>query len=130
MLLQESANQIKCTAYNGYKVALISTTNDPYVIMQYAGTNGVNYSITTEDIIDRYKKWDAAYGIQVIAIDDGLCQCILVRPPADFTALADEVYAFCPYVVDQGTDTVEQLAAEIERTGTIYLCGIKHSRTL
>ena len=37
------------------------------------------------------------------------------------TAFAREVYAFCPDVVDQGTETVEALAAEMKQENTVYL---------
>jgi hypothetical protein len=31
------------------------------------------------------------------------------------------IYYFCPDVVEQGAETVEALAEEMQRTGTIYL---------
>ena len=44
-----------------------------------------------------------------------------VNPPKDFTLFAKEVYDFCPDVVDQGTETVDALAKEMQRTNTLYL---------
>jgi hypothetical protein len=35
--------------------------------------------------------------------------------------MVNEVYEFCPDVVDQGTDTVEGLESEIKKSGTIFL---------
>lgn len=108
-------------AYNGYKVGLISTTSDPYSIMEYAGTNGVNYDIETKDIIDRYKKWDNEFGIRPVGIGFDFCECEIVNKNIDYIRLANEVYEFCPDVVEQGTETVELLAEEMKRTGTIFL---------
>lgn len=107
--------------HNGYKVGLVGTTSNPYSIMEYAGTNGANYDIETKDIIDRYKKWDNEFGIRPIGIGFDFCECEIVNKNIDYKRLANEVYEFCPDVVEQGTETVELLAEEMERTSTIYL---------
>lgn len=89
--------------------------------MEYAETNGSNYSIETKDIIQKYRKWDNEFGVTPIGIGFDFCECLIIKKNIDFKKLADEVYEFCPDVVDQGTDTVEALAEEMKRTGTIYL---------
>ena len=43
------------------------------------------------------------------------------KPPADWMALAREVYEFCPDIVDQGTETVERLAYEMRVTNELFL---------
>jgi hypothetical protein len=107
-------------AYNGYKVAVVNNP-DPYAIMKYAGTNGLNYDITTEDIIAKYKKWDSEFGIRIIGIGPDFCECQIVNTDIDYPKLAEEVYEFCSDVVEQGTETVEKLAEEMEASETIYL---------
>ncbi len=108
-------------AHNGYKVGLIGTASDPYQIMEYAETNGANYDIETKDIIEKYKKWDKEFGIKPISIGFDFCECEIVNKNIDYKKLANEVYKFCPDVVEQGTETVELLEEEMKRTGTIYL---------
>ncbi|HEX6428691.1 MAG TPA: DUF4253 domain-containing protein [Niastella sp.] len=108
-------------AHNGYKVALIGTTSDPYKVMEYAYTNGMNYNIETKDIIEKYKKWDKEFGINPIAIGFDFCECEIINKDIDYKKLADEVYEFCHDVVDQGTGSVELLEEEMKRTGTIFL---------
>jgi hypothetical protein len=108
-------------AHNGFKVALTAATSDPYKLMEYTGTNGDNYDIGTKDIIEKYKKWDSEFGITTTAIGFDFCECSISNKDIDYKKLADEVYEFCPDVVDQGTETVEALEEEMRRTGTIYL---------
>ncbi len=108
-------------AHNGYKVALTGATADPYKLIEFAETNGVNYDIEPADIIDKYKKWNSEFGITPIAIGFDFCECQIKNKNIDYKKLAEEVYEFCPDVVEQGTETVEALEEEIRRTGRIYL---------
>ncbi|MEZ4776929.1 MAG: DUF4253 domain-containing protein [Bacteroidia bacterium] len=108
-------------AQNGYIVGLTGATSDPYKLMEKAETNGMNYDIETKHIIEKYKKWDNTFGIIPISIGFDFCECQIKNTDIDYKALAQEVYEFCPDVVDQGTETVEALEAEIKRTGRIYL---------
>jgi hypothetical protein len=94
---------------------------DPYQIMEYAETNGANHDIETTDIISKYKEWDERFGILPIAIGFDFCECEIINKDIDYTELANEVYGFCPDVVEQGTETVEALAAEMKENGTIFL---------
>jgi len=106
----------------GFKIGLTGVTSDPYKLMEYAETNGVNYNIETKDIIEKYKKWDKEFGIIPIGIGFDFCECkIKNTKDIDFKKLANEVYEFCPDAVDQGTETVEALEEEIKRTGIIFL---------
>ncbi|MCF8254131.1 MAG: DUF4253 domain-containing protein [Bacteroidia bacterium] len=108
-------------AQNGYIVGLTGATSDPYKLMELAETNGINYDIETNNIIERYKKWDNEFGIIPIGIGPDFCECKIKNRNIDFKKLAQEVYEFCPDVVDQGTETVDALEEEMKRTGTIYL---------
>ncbi len=112
---------IAAIANNGYKVGLTGATSDPYKLMELAETNGLNYDIETSHIIEKYKKWDAEFGITPIAIGFDFCECQIKNKNIDYKKLAEEVYEFCPDVVEQGVETVEALEEDMRKTGTIYL---------
>jgi hypothetical protein len=38
----------------------------------------------------------------------------------DVEAMAKRMYAFCPDIVDQGTNTVEALARELKETNALF----------
>ncbi len=102
-------------------LCLTSKTNDPYKVMKFTKTNGVNYDIVTKDIIAKYKKWDKEFGIRIIAIGMDFCECEIINRDIDYTKLAKEVFEFCPDVVEQGTETVERLEEAMRVEGTIFL---------
>ncbi len=105
----------------GYIVGLTGATSDPYTLMEYAETNGINYEIETKDIVEKFKKWDSEFGVIPIGIGFDYCECQIKNTNIDFKKLAQEVYEFCPDVVDQGTQTIDALEEELRRTKTIYL---------
>lgn len=86
---------------------------DSYEVMRKLRTNGDNYRLPTEAVIARVKEWDARYGVRVVGIGFDWLTVELVHLPADMLAFTQELYAFCPDLVDQGLFTVEELAPEI-----------------
>ena len=85
------------------------------------GTNGWNFDISPEQVIAKLKAWDATFGLRYVGVGFDWVEARFKRQPDDMAACAAEVYAFCPDVVDQGTDTVEALAAEMKADNTLYL---------
>lgn len=106
----------------GYRVGILGATTDPYEIIRLTETHGTNHGIMTGDIIKKLKKWDAGFGIRIFGIGFNFCECEIINKDIDYMALAEEIYPFCPDVVDQGTTTTTaDLAEEIKRTGCIFL---------
>ncbi len=60
-------------------------------------------------------------GLTVIGAGLDWTEARITRPPADMLPFARAVYQFSPDVVDQGTGSVEELAKEMRRSGTVYL---------
>jgi hypothetical protein len=96
-------------------------TSDPYDMLRTMGTNGWNYDISPDMVIARLKKWDAEFGLVLSGVGFDWMEAQFKRQPANMLEYANEVYAFCPDVVDQGTETVEALAKEMKRTNTLFL---------
>lgn len=106
---------------NGLQIGILKGITDPYVIMQLAETNGANHDLLTNDIIEQLKKWDVRFGIRITGIGFDFCECTILNKDIDYSNLAQEIYQFCPDVVDQGTETLEALVEELKRTGSIFL---------
>jgi len=94
---------------------------DQYEMLRVMQTNGWNYDISPETVIERVKLWDSRYGLDIYGAAFDWLEARFERAPADMMAFAREVYEFCPDVVDQGTETVEALANEMARTNSVYL---------
>lgn len=94
---------------------------DPYDVLRLLGTNGWNYGIGPWAVADWLKTWDGRVGLTVIGAGFDWTEARITRPPADMLPFARAVYQFCPDVVDQGTGSVEELAKEMKKSGTVYL---------
>ncbi|MEZ5650856.1 MAG: DUF4253 domain-containing protein [Burkholderiaceae bacterium] len=90
-------------------------------ILRVAASDAVNYDMGTEDLIARLQRWDKDIGIDIYAAQTDLIQLRLKSLPNDVGAFAQEVYSFCPDIVDQGAGSLHELASEIERTKELTL---------
>lgn len=106
---------------NEYKIGFIVNTSDPFEVIEFYQTNGANYDIETKDIIRKLQKWHSEFGIKIISIGLDFCECEILNKNIDYKKLADEVYEFCPDIVEQGTETIEELENELKKTGRIFL---------
>jgi hypothetical protein len=102
------------------KVAAIKSA-DQFDILVAMQTDGINYDIDNAAVLAKLKAWNAKYPFEIVGAGLDWMEARFVKRPADMLAFAEEVYEFCPDVVDQGTDTVKALAAEMKRTNTLYL---------
>lgn len=100
-------------------VAVLKTT-DKYAVLKQIETDGINYEITNDSLISIIKQFDKQYSLELIGASGDWCEFVVHNEPANWTAFAQQVYKFCPDVVDQGTGTVEELAKEMEQTKRLY----------
>jgi hypothetical protein len=91
---------------------------DKYDQLRDLGTNGVNYDIDTQEIIRRLKEWDEKFGVTLSEIGADRVTVSFTDLPDDLGELANEIYEFCPDVVDQGfgcfSDFVEAAETQAE----------------
>lgn len=101
------------------RLAIVSGT-DPYGFLRIVRIDGINYDLEHEAVVAKLREWDGRYGLDYLGAGLDWVNARFRTPPSDMAAFAQEVYAFCPDVVDQGTETVERLADEMRRSGTLY----------
>lgn len=77
--------------------------------------------MTLKILLKNTKKWDNQFGLYPIGIGKDFCDFEIINKVLDYKILAEEVYAFSPDVVDQGTETVDRLKKEMEKNGRIFL---------
>jgi hypothetical protein len=133
---QTVARELRRTAGRGYVVFIseqsfgigdkpdsvsIVKTADPMEVVRLMGTDGANYDLDNAAVIARLRQWDTRYGLILTGAGPDWMQADFRHPPRDMRAFAQEVYRLCPDVVDQGTESVEALAAEMTRTNSVYL---------
>lgn len=106
--------------FQGVEV-VVAIGDSQFDILRLVRTNGTNYDLDTEDIIVKLMQYDSADGIRIFHAETDVVAFDLLRTPDDMMAFANDVYAFCPDIVDQGVGDVEKLAEAIEAEGTVYL---------
>lgn len=100
-------------------LAILKTT-DKYEILNHIQTNGINYGIDTDSLITIIRGFDENYSLELIGASGDWCEFIVNNPNTDWEKLANEAYAVCPDVVDQGTGTVKALERELKRVKRLY----------
>ncbi len=95
--------------------------DDMFEVIRVMGTNGWNYDISPQMVTERLRRWDRDYGLTLHGAGFDWLEASFQRPPADMRKFAEEVYAFCPDVVDQGTESVEELARQMKQSNVLYL---------
>ena len=90
---------------------------DKYQLVREVGTNSDNYELSTEDLIEQFKDWDAKYGIELSDITFDSVTVTFNNLPEDLTDLAVEIYEFCPDTIDQHFGCMAEAIAITEGFG-------------
>jgi hypothetical protein len=102
------------------KIGVLKGT-DQYAILRVMHTDGDQYGITHQDVIERLKEWEKSVPFDIIGADFNWVELEFKKVPANLKSFTEEVYDFCPDAVDQGPGTPEALAREIQQTKRLFL---------
>ncbi len=94
---------------------------DQYEILRIMHTDGDEYDITNQDVIDRLKEWEKISSFDIIGADNDWVELEFKTLPRDLKAFVEEVYDFAPDAVDEGPGTVNGLMKEIQQTKRLFL---------
>ena len=90
-------------------------------ILRHARTDACNYELQTEDIIRKLQDYDEQFGIDIFHAESDLVEFDLKTEPPDPETLAEDLYEFCPDLIDQGVGDLNDLAEELIHTRRISL---------
>jgi hypothetical protein len=102
------------------KIGILKGT-DQYEILRIMHTNGDDYDISNQDVIDRLKEWEILSPFDIIGADNDWVEIEFRSLPKDMTAFAEEVYDFCPDALDKGPGSIGELAKDIQKTKKLFL---------
>lgn len=102
------------------KIGILKGT-DQYEILRTMHSDGDDYDISNEDVIDRLKEWEKIASFDIIGAGSDWVEIEFRMLPKDLKSFAGEVYDFSPDAVDQGPGSVEGLAKEIQKTNRLFL---------
>ena len=100
---------------------VIAEGKSQFDILKLAQFNGANYGLETEDIIAKLKTYDKQYGIDIFHAEFDTIEFILNTIPKNLTKFCEDLYDFCPDIVDQGIGSIEELEEDIIMRGEVFL---------
>lgn len=95
--------------------------NDQFDIVRAMRTNAFEYSLKTEDIVNKLKEWHERWGLKILGAEYDWVDAIFINQPENMLEFANEVYEFSPDVVMQITGSEEELAHIMEESNSVYL---------
>jgi hypothetical protein len=102
------------------KIGILKGT-DQYEILRIMHSDGDDYDISNQDVIDRLKEWEIHSPFDILGADVDWVEIEFKTLPKDLKAFTEEVYDFCPDAVDQGPGSTAELAKEIQKTKKLFL---------
>ncbi len=102
------------------KICVIKS-KDKYESLRIFKTNGSNYGFDTEEVIEKLKKWDSLYGIEIKGVDKDWVYITLNKLPSNLNDFSKEIYEFCPDTVEQGVGSISSLKILIQERKEIFL---------
>jgi hypothetical protein len=87
------------------KTIVVAPTTDQFEILRYERTDGANYDIWTEDIIEKLKTLDEEFGIEITGATIAGVEFLLKRIPTGEEArkLGVRLLEFCPDLYEAPT---------------------------
>jgi hypothetical protein len=98
--------------HDGKVEVVLGKGESQFDILRLARVEACNHDMDTEDLIHRLQSWHRCCGVDIIAAETDTIELSLERLPVDPWAFANEVYEFCPDIVDQGVGSVDVLRAK------------------
>lgn len=90
-------------------------------ILEIAKSDAVNFDMDTKDLIHKLKQYDAMYGIDIFHAETDTIEFTLRTLPKDMKSFCEDLYKFCPDIVDQGAGTLNDLEKQITESKSVYL---------
>lgn len=93
-------------SHENNEISIMKTQNQ-YEVIRKMKTNGANYRLSTQDIIDKLKNIFERFPFIVIGAGIDWVEAVFLEKPDEMLILAKEIRQFCPDIVTQGTKTVK-----------------------
>jgi hypothetical protein len=87
---------------------------DPFRAVRKAKTSAPNYDLDTDAIIAKLQAWSTLCQFRVTSAKDDALELEFDTLPTDLDAFIQDLYAFCPDIVDQGTACVPDMVESMD----------------
>jgi hypothetical protein len=90
---------------------------DRFDCLRVMATNGVNYDLSTDDIVARLEDWAKRCDFEVDGAAPDWVALRFMTLPDDIDGFVSEIYDFCPDTIDQHFGCFEEMADAFEEMG-------------
>ena len=98
-----------------YDLAIIKA-EDQFEAVKIVGTNGLNYDISNEKVIEKLKIWHKEAKLIITVIDYNRVEAYMKRKPKNLENFTSEIIEFCPAIIGTGySNQSEMISAYKEK---------------
>jgi hypothetical protein len=101
----------------------LATIDQPWHLPAVLKNGGWNECPSAEVQCAYFRDWQERFGAEITGVSSDVIECIVTKPPKDRASaieLAWEQYWFCNDIVDQGCETISNLAATLLNSNYWY----------
>lgn len=98
-------------------------TPHAYEVPAFVGYGGWNECPEAAVHVALHARWQSQFGAEIACLSSDVIECTVSRPPStreEARQLAREQYIYCPDIVQQGVETIENLAATLMASRAWY----------
>ncbi len=102
--------------------ARVNASNSSEVMLSFK-YGGWNDCPSTEEHMAIWKYWEEKYGAKIVGVGNDVIEAYVERPPQtkeEAMQLAFEQYYYCSDIVDQGCESISNLAAALQKSSVWY----------
>mgnify|MGYP000058812300 CR=1 FL=1 len=103
-----------------YDIAIVRAENQ-FEVLKRVETQAPNYDISNQKIIDKLKEWDKEVNFKMVVADEDRFEALMLNKPKDLKKFAQEVYEFCPDVIDQGYGSMKDMLKDYKENNYFWL---------
>lgn len=103
-----------------YDIAIVQAKNQ-FEVIKRVETRAPNYDISNQKIIDKLKIWDKEVSFKILVVDNNRVEAFMLNKPKDLKKFAQEIYEFCPEVIDTGYGSMETMLKDYKENNYFWL---------
>lgn len=106
--------------HDGVEV-VVGLGSSQFDILRIAQSDAINYGMKTENLIEKLQEYDRNFGINIFHAETDTVEFEILSMSANLTSFAEDIYKFCPDIVNQGCGSISDLIEIIRMTGQVSL---------
>jgi hypothetical protein len=100
---------------------VVGPAQSQFDIVRHAKADAPNFDLSTEDLVKKLEQYDKDAGINITHAETDTIDFELLKLPENLEHFAEDLYEFCPDLVDQGCGSISALVAEIRQHKRVQL---------